>query len=318
MKNIGRFRSFRNLAVVLVISLTVLLPGIAYAAGNAVVSVSAPVGTVNPGQQFTVDINIVPNNAIAGAQFNLSFDPTKVSAGSIVEGNLFSQGGADTYFFPGQIDNVAGTITGTFGVIITPGQSVSTQGIFATITMTAVAGGSSPLTLSNVVIGDVNSQSIPVDLNNGTVAINRPPVLAAIGNRNVDEGGTLTFTVSASDPDGGTLIYSASNLPTGAAFTPGTRTFTWTPGNIQAGTYPGVRFTVSDGSLNDLENITITVNNVFNEDINGDGLVNVLDIIDIAQHWSEHGTGGWIEQDVNEDGVINVLDVILIGQNWAE
>jgi hypothetical protein len=92
--------------------------------------------------------------------------------------------------------------------------------------------------------------------------VNRPPVLGAIGNRSVNEGQTLTFTISATDPDGGTLTYSASSLPSGASFTAATRTFTWTPGYTQAGSYSNVHFQVSDGALTDTEDITITVTNV--------------------------------------------------------
>ncbi|MHA2066129.1 MAG: putative Ig domain-containing protein, partial [Candidatus Thorarchaeota archaeon] len=88
---------------------------------------------------------------------------------------------------------------------------------------------------------------------------NRPPVLGSIGNRTVNEEELLQFTVSATDPDGDTLTYSASNLPSGAGFNAGSRTFSWTPSTGQAGTYSNVRFEVTDGSLTDLENITITV-----------------------------------------------------------
>lgn len=52
-------------------------------------------------------------------------------------------------------------------------------------------------------------------------------------------------------------------------------------------------------------------------DVNGDGTVNVLDMIRIGQHWEETGTPGWIPEDVNRDGAINVLDMILIGQHWG-
>ena len=92
---------------------------------------------------------------------------------------------------------------------------------------------------------------------------NRAPSLAAIGDKAVDEAATLTFTISATDPDGDTVTYSATNLPAGASFDPGTRTFTWTPGYDQAGTYAGVTFTAEDpGLLSDSEAVTITVNNV--------------------------------------------------------
>ena len=88
---------------------------------------------------------------------------------------------------------------------------------------------------------------------------NRPPVLDSIGNKTVSEGKSLTFTISATDPDGGTLTYSASNLLPGASFDPATRTFSWTPVEGQAGTYPDVHFEVLDGVLTVFENITITV-----------------------------------------------------------
>ena len=88
------------------------------------------------------------------------------------------------------------------------------------------------------------------------------PVLDPIGDKSIDEYKVLDFTVSGSDPDGDALAYSADNLPNGATFDPATRKFRWKPGYSQAGTYSGIRFTVSDGSLSDSEEITITVNNV--------------------------------------------------------
>jgi hypothetical protein len=92
-------------------------------------------------------------------------------------------------------------------------------------------------------------------------AANQPPVLNAIGNRSVNVGQLLQFTISATDPNNDTLTYSASNLPAGAAFTPATRTFSWTPGAGQMGTYPNISFQVSDGTLTDSETITITAAN---------------------------------------------------------
>jgi hypothetical protein len=89
--------------------------------------------------------------------------------------------------------------------------------------------------------------------------VNHAPVLGAIGNKNVNEGQTLTFTVSATDSDGDSLTYSASNLPSGASFVG--QTFTWVPTYEQAGSY-SVTFTVSDGQSTDSEQITIAVANV--------------------------------------------------------
>jgi len=89
--------------------------------------------------------------------------------------------------------------------------------------------------------------------------VNRAPVLASIGSKSVNENALLTFTTSATDADGDTIIYSASDLPTGATFSG--QTFAWTPGYTQAGPYE-VTFTASDGTDTDSETITITVSNV--------------------------------------------------------
>lgn len=69
---------------------------------------------------------------------------------------------------------------------------------------------------------------------------NRPPVMAAIPDKQVRENAQLTFTVSASDPDKedeGKLTFSADSLPRGATFDPKTRTFSWKPDYTQSGTY---------------------------------------------------------------------------------
>ncbi|MBE0480238.1 MAG: hypothetical protein IBX68_04600 [Dehalococcoidia bacterium] len=84
---------------------------------------------------------------------------------------------------------------------------------------------------------------------------NQPPAFQPIGDKTATEGQQLQFAVTASDPDGDSLIYTASNLPAGAVFAG--RTFTWVPGT--PGTYPGVTFSVSDGKVTVRQIITITV-----------------------------------------------------------
>jgi hypothetical protein len=307
------------LAALLVIALGVVgLPGMVSAAPPTTeVSVSAPTQPVASGQEFTIGIAVVPSTAIAGMQFDLNFDASLASVSKVEEGGLLKQGGASTFFNSGSINNQTGKITSVFGAITSPGKTVSTQGTFATITLSAkTQSGSCPLALANVVVGDINGNPVTVSVVGGTVSIDRPPVLNAIGNKSVNEGTALTFTISASDADGDTLMYSASNLPVGATFNTATRTFSWTPSLSQARVYASVRFQVSDGQMTDYEDVTITVGNVLRPDVNDDGSINVLDMITIGQHWSQTGAAGWIRQDINEDGTVNVLDATLIGQNW--
>ncbi len=149
---------------------------------------------------------------------------------------------------------------------------------------------------------------------------NHAPVLKAIGAKTVTAGSALSFTISATDSDGDSLTYSASSLPSGAAFSASSRTFTWTPEASQAGTYAGVRFQVSDGALSDYEEISITVTAAsanIDPDVNSDGDVNSLDMIRVGQRWAETGAKGWIREDINSDGAISVLDAAVIGQHWT-
>ena len=80
------------------------------------------------------------------------------------------------------------------------------------------------------------------------VKANRPPVLSAIGNKTVSVGNTLTFTLSASDPDNDPLTYSVSPLPLPAnvSFDTSARSFTFTPAGNQVGSF-NLTFALSDG-----------------------------------------------------------------------
>jgi len=112
----------------------------------------------------------------------------------------------------------------------------------------------------------VTDNGTPAESDSETVTItvgnvNRPPVLSTIGAKSVNEGNLLTFTVTASDPDGDGLSFSASSVPTGASFNPSTRVFSWTPAFGDAGNY-NVQFTVTDNGIppeSDIEIVTITV-----------------------------------------------------------
>ena len=77
---------------------------------------------------------------------------------------------------------------------------------------------------------------------------NRAPVLDPIRNRTISVGGSLSFTVTASDPDGDPLTYSVSPLPlpANATFDAGRHIFNFTPAATQAGVF-SLTITVTDG-----------------------------------------------------------------------
>jgi hypothetical protein len=67
---------------------------------------------------------------------------------------------------------------------------------------------------------------------------NQPPVIEPIGNKAVDEGTLLTFTVRATDDPSQTLRFSlGAGAPAGAAIDQSSGVFTWTPSELQG---PGI------------------------------------------------------------------------------
>jgi hypothetical protein len=126
--------------------------------------------------------------------------------------------------------------------------------------------GSYPITVivsddGTPVLNDNEALTITVN------AVNQAPVLAAIGNQNVDEAETLNIPLSATDPDGNALMFSTTGLPSFCSLTDnlnGTGNVNCNPGLTDAGSYP-IMVTVTDNgvpALNDDETLTIKVNAV--------------------------------------------------------
>ena len=98
--------------------------------------------------------------------------------------------------------------------------------------------------------------------------VNVAPVLAAIGNKSVNEGSLLTFTATATDADlpANTKTFSLdAGAPAGATINATTGVFTWTPTEAQGGSSYNVTVRVTDNgspALNDFETISVTVNKV--------------------------------------------------------
>jgi hypothetical protein len=89
------------------------------------------------------------------------------------------------------------------------------------------------------------------------------PVFQAVGPQSIGEGLLERITVTATDPDGDALTYTATGLPPGATFDPAQRKFEWTPGFSSAGSYT-VKFIATDAHLPlqavaDTEVVAVTV-----------------------------------------------------------
>jgi hypothetical protein len=195
---------------------------------NTIVKVTPSKTVLSPGETFTVTVSVEPAAGvnIAGAQFNLAFNPQSVQINSVVVGNLF--GANPVYFQSGMVDNITGTLKNLAMAITVPGGNATAPGTIAVITCTAVAAGqTSMFALSNVIVGNMDAVALPLE----------SPII--------------------------TQIQVASS---------------W--------------------------------------DLNLDGVTNNADMALITNVFGQTGTPGFLREDLKGDGVIDVLDLILEGQHF--
>ncbi|WP_254682421.1 putative Ig domain-containing protein [Methanosarcina mazei] len=231
---------------------------------ESIIAITPEYQIVKPKQSFGLDITVDPSTPITGTQIDFAFNSSMASANSVIEGDLFKQKGASTFFNEGDINSSGGTIKHIYGLIIGT-SNVSSPGTFATVNLTAGnRTGMAEFNLSNVLISDANSKSVPYTIANASILIDTAPVMNAICcPKSVDEKSNLAFKISAKDADGDRLTLSASGLPEGASFNRTSGAFAWTPAVGQAGVYT-ITFKVCDGYLTDFENVTVTVNKLNN------------------------------------------------------
>ncbi|WP_319506681.1 putative Ig domain-containing protein [uncultured Methanolobus sp.] len=115
-------------------------------------------------------------------------------------------------------------------------------------------------------------------ININVVDVNREPMLMVIGSQSVDENNLLTITPVATDDDDDTLYYSVVDSPSGSEIDEATGIFTWTPTYEQDGSYL-IRFVVSDGLLEDTEDVTVTV-----KDVNRPPVLNIQEPVNVPEN----------------------------------
>ncbi len=97
---------------------------------------------------------------------------------------------------------------------------------------------------------------------------NTPPVINPVANQSVPQGSILTFTVTASDPDGGNVTLSATSLPQNATFNTVTGngivsgTCTFAPSLSQVGNFTATFRAVDDSGAAVTRSVSINVTEV--------------------------------------------------------
>ncbi len=134
------------------------------------------------GETFSLDVAIRDVTDLFAFQFDLGFDPTILAAMSLSEGPFLPSGGG-TIFIPGTIDNAAGAITSTGDSLLGLPPGVTGSGTLASVTFDALAFGTSPVTLSNVILLDSGLSPIAFDTEAGAVnVVPEPATLLLFGS----------------------------------------------------------------------------------------------------------------------------------------
>lgn len=123
-------------------------------------------GVVAAGATFSVNVLIGDVLDLAGFQFDLAFDATRIEATGIVSGGLFDP---DTFLIADTVN--AGSVTFAETTVGT-GLDIAAPALLATIEFRALAAGSSLLALSGVLLSDSVADPIdPVTLVGASIAV---------------------------------------------------------------------------------------------------------------------------------------------------
>jgi hypothetical protein len=176
--------------IVLILGIFVFAPAVF--ADTANLSVTSPT-TVSQESTFTVDVNISAVTDLYDYQLDLAFNPTVLMATGITEGSFLPTGGP-TIFIPGTIDNVGGSIAFNADTLQgpIPGVTSSAGGTLIEFDFTALAPGTSALTVQNESLQDSTQpfgDTIPDSTTAGSVTVS--------GGVPIPEPGSLILLASA-------------------------------------------------------------------------------------------------------------------------
>jgi hypothetical protein len=222
----------------------------------AQVTVTLPTISGQPNTSITVPVTVsqLPAsnaaNAVTSYDFQLNYNKNSIyitavsTSGSITSGSMTV--GPRVSPQDASIDTSKGFIRGAWASA-TP---ITGSGTLFNITIKFRESGASVLEFSSTSPFTFNGGNPAANVVNGLATVstaNQSPIFDNIQKKTIKEGKELNFTVNALDPEGAAITYSASNLPTGANFTPATKTFNWKPGFTQSANY-FVDFFANDGN----------------------------------------------------------------------
>ena len=294
---------------------------------NAIVSFSpSPVQSPSIGEQLILELNIANGTTVAGYQATMQFDTSALRYVESASGDYLS---SNAFFVPPVVSGNKVTLG-----VTSLGEVSSGNGTLATLTFEVLDVKASPLVLSDVILTDSDGEHLPVVALRGWIV--QPTVLRssavvsltpsfvlspAVGERlifNVEITGgrnvaDFQFTF---DYDSSVLEFistSRSNYLVGSVGNgDGTlETVTFEVRDVKASTVSVSGHLIAPNGLRYLptfESAEVVVPLL--GDVNRDGVVNILDLVQVASKFGQRVSGD--PADINEDGVVNIVDLVKV------
>ncbi len=140
---------------------------------TTVVKIDPASRSVDPGETFSVTVAIENVSDLGGFEFELTYDPSVVTATNVLLGPFLGSTGRSV----GELGPTFGTGSLTYGAYswgANPGPDG--DGVLATITLPAINTGASTLHLQNVAAAEPDGAPIPIRTEDGEVIVGPPEV----------------------------------------------------------------------------------------------------------------------------------------------
>jgi Cohesin domain/PEP-CTERM motif len=138
---------------------------------SPIVSIEPASNSVVAGSSFFLDVNITGVTDLFSFSFDLAYDPALLAVNEIVEGGFLQSAG--TFFSAGD-PPAGGSVTNIFDVVLGAVSGVDGDGTLARINFTALAAGTSTVSLSNLFMLDSTISGISASTLDGSVTASVP------------------------------------------------------------------------------------------------------------------------------------------------
>jgi Cohesin domain/PEP-CTERM motif len=170
----GRMNMKRFFLVTLFTGTLALTPFRALA--DNVVSIQPAASNASVGDSFTLDVDITGATDLYDFEFDIGFNPSVLSVTGVTEGSFLpdGNGGEPTFFLPGTIDNVGGSVSFNADTLLGPPPGVTGDGTLMVIDFTAIGAGTSAVTIENnadLFFQDSSGDILDPTLENGMVTV---------------------------------------------------------------------------------------------------------------------------------------------------